>query len=127
VLAEFVELALQLAERPRGRSRSQPALQRLVKSLDLALGLRMSRRPVLLLDAEQRQEALERVAAAAEAGGVDAPIVGQRRGRGAVGIDRRQERGDDLVACDGLVRGQGEQVARVVVEPAQDLDVGPDG
>ena len=44
VLAELVELALQLAERSRGRPRSQPALQRLVKALDLALGLGMSRR-----------------------------------------------------------------------------------
>jgi hypothetical protein len=84
VRAELVELALQLAERSRGRSRSQPALQRLVKALDLALGLGMSRRPVLLPDAEQRQEVFERVAAAAEASGVDAAVVCERRGRGAV-------------------------------------------
>ena len=59
-----------------------------MEALDLALGLRVSRGPVLLLHAEQRQEVLERVAAAAEARGVDAAIVGQRRLRRAELFDR---------------------------------------
>jgi len=55
----------------------------LVEPFDLALGLgwRESR---LLPDAEDREEVLERVAAAAEPGGVDPAVVGERARRGAV-------------------------------------------
>ena len=36
-----------------------------------------------------------------------------------------KEYGHDVIAGDGLMGGAGEQVAGVVIEPVQDLDVGP--
>ena len=91
VVAELVELALQLGECSGGRSGAQPALQGLVEALDLALGLRVSGCAVLLLDAEEREEVFEGVAAAAEAGGVDAAVVGQRARWRAVIVDHGKE------------------------------------
>jgi hypothetical protein len=45
-----------------------------VESFDLALGLGVERLAVLLDDAQGGEEGLEGVPAAAEAGGVDAPV-----------------------------------------------------
>jgi hypothetical protein len=39
-------------------------------------------------------------------------------------VDRDEERGDDVVAAGGPVRGARQQVAGMVVEPVEDLDVG---
>lgn len=74
VLTELVELALQFGCGLGLRSGSQPALEGLVEALGLALGLWVSRRPVLLPDAEQRQNVFERVATAGEAARVDASV-----------------------------------------------------
>ena len=127
VVPEPVESGLQIGQGAGGRLLSEPAFQGLVEAFDLALGLRVPGVPVLLRDAQERQEVFEGVAAAAEAGGVDAAVVGEG-GRGcAVLVDGREEGGDDVVAGDRGVRGAGEQVAGVVVEPAQDLDVGAVG
>ena len=52
VEAERIEPDLQLALGPGGRLTLEPALQGLVEALDLALGLGMTGRPVLLADAE---------------------------------------------------------------------------
>jgi hypothetical protein len=41
--------------------------------------------------------------------------------------DRSSEGGDDGGSGDGLVGGDGQGVAGVVVEPGQDLDVGAVG
>jgi hypothetical protein len=106
VLAELVELALQLDRGARCRSGGEPALLGLVEALDLALGLRVAGGPVLLADAEQWEEVFERVAAAAEAGGVDPRVVGQGAGRRAVFVDGLQEQRDHVVAGDGLVSGR---------------------
>jgi hypothetical protein len=85
--AEAVELFLQLADGCGWWPGAQPALQGLVEPFDLALGLWMPRVPVLLADAEDRQEVLERVAATSEPGCVDAAIVCERRGWDAVKVD----------------------------------------
>jgi len=93
-------------------------LQGLVKPLGLALGLRVAGSPVLLADAEERQEVFEGVATAGEAGGVDAAVVGQRAGGSAVVVDGGQEGADDVVAAvDGLAR-HAPRAALVVVEDA---------
>ena len=52
VLAELLELALELGDGPGGWSGSEPALQGLVKPLGLALGLGVAGEPVLLPDTE---------------------------------------------------------------------------
>jgi hypothetical protein len=62
MLAEPIELPLQGGEVGCRGAGSEPALQGLVEALDLALGLRVSGRSVLLLDTEDRQQVLERVA-----------------------------------------------------------------
>ena len=58
-----------------------------MEALDLALGLRVAGVAVLLGDAEEREQVLEGVPPAAEAGGVDAAVVGQGRGGEAVVLD----------------------------------------
>ena len=67
---------------------SEPALQRLVETFGLALGLGVSWGPVLLADAEQRQDVFEGVAPAGEPGGVDAAVIGQRAGWRPVFLDQ---------------------------------------
>ena len=90
-------------------------------------GLGMARSPVPLADAEVGEQVLEAVASAGEARGVDRAVVGERGGGPAVRIARRGERGHHVVAGDPPEGRAGEQVARVVVEPVQDLDLGPVG
>lgn len=70
---------------------------------------------------------LERVSSAAEAGGVDAAVVGEGRGGDPVFLGGGEECGDDVVAGDGGVGGAGQQQSGVVVEPVQDLHVGAVG
>ena len=77
-----------------------------MEPLDLALGLGMPRRPVLLPNAQHGQEVFERVAPAGEAGGVDAAVVGQGARRSAVLVDNVEENGHDIVAGDGLMHGR---------------------
>ena len=86
--AEPIELRLELGEGVGGRLAREPALQRLVEALDLALGLGMARRSVLLADAEVGEQVLEAVAAPGAARRVDRGVVGQRGDRPAVGIAR---------------------------------------
>ena len=59
-----------------------------MKAFGLALGLRVSGRAVLLLDTEQREDVLERVAPAGEAARVDAAVVGERARRQPVLLDQ---------------------------------------
>ena len=97
-----------------------------MEPLGLALGLGVSGGAVLLADTEERQEVFERVAAAAEPGGVDAAVIGQRAR--LAGRDRSidgEERGHDVIAGHGLMGGAGQQVAGVVIKPVEDLHVGP--
>ncbi len=61
VLAELVELLLELGECAGRWAGSEPALQGLVKPFGLALGLGVAGSPVLLPDTEQRQDVFERV------------------------------------------------------------------
>lgn len=101
VLLERVELSLQLRDRLGCGLGCEEAFEGLVEPFDLALGLGVPRGAVLLPDAEEGQEVFEGVAAAAEAGGVDAAIVGECRCGGAVFVDDGQEGGDDVAAGDG--------------------------
>ena len=119
--AEGVELGLEPGEVGRRRLPPQPALEGLVEALDLALGLGVARRPVLLADAEPGEQVLEAVAAAGEARRVDRPVVGERGGGPAVGVAGRGERGDHVVAGDPPEGRAAEQVAGVVVEPAEQI------
>ena len=105
----------------------EPTLEGLVEALDLALGLRVAGRTVLLADAEVGEQVLEAVAAAGEPGRVDRSVVGERGGRPAVGVAGCGERGHHVVAADPPEDGAGEQVAGVVVEPGADLDLAPVG
>jgi hypothetical protein len=125
--AEGVELGLKLAQGPCCRLTREPAFQGLVEALDLALGLGMPGRPVLLPDAEVGEQVLEPVATTGEPGRVDGAVVSERRGRPAVLLASRDERGHHVVAGDPPEGGDGEQEAGVVVEPADDLDLGAVG
>ena len=98
-----------------------------MEALDLALGLGMARRPVLLADAEVGEQVLEAVASAGEARRVDGAVVGERGGGPAVLLAGGRERGHDVVARDPPEGRAAEQVAGVVVEPRADLDLGPVG
>src|SRR5262245_46976596 len=73
--AERVELVLQLDGGPGWRSGSEPALQGLVEPFGLALGLWVSRRPILLLDTEDREHVFEGVGTAGKPRGVDAAVI----------------------------------------------------
>src|SRR5437868_3141699 len=71
---------------PAPRWCMRPA-RRMVEAFGLAVGLGVAWRSVLLVEAEQREEVLERVAPAGEAGGVDAAVIGQRAHRRAESLD----------------------------------------
>lgn len=114
VLAEVVELLLQAGEGGCGRLRGEPAFLGLVESFDLALGLGVKGLAVLLGDAEGGQEVLEGVAAAAEPGGIDPPVVRERRGGQSAGVAGLQERVDDDLAGDRGPGAAAQQVAGVV-------------
>ena len=108
----------------------EPVLHGLLESFDFPLGLGVVRLAVLLLDPEAAQFVLEGVAAAAaagQAGGEDHAVVGQGGGRDAVLLAGSPEGQQDGGAGDPVVRGQGERVAGVIVEPGQDLGVGAVG
>ncbi len=123
--AEGIELGLQLGEGARSGLLPEPALERLVEALDLALGLGMPGCSVPLADAEPGEQVLEGVVAAGEARGVDRAVVGER-GRGvAMRLTRRAEGGHHVVAIDPVEGRAAEQVAGVVVEPGADLDLAP--
>lgn len=61
---------------------------------------------------------------AAESGGVDAAIVGQGRGRKPVLVGDGEGGLHTQGAGDRGVGGADEQVAGVIIEPFEDLDVG---
>lgn len=75
VRSELLELALQLCDAGGGWPGPEPALLGLVEALGLSLGLWVPWGPVLLLDPEQGQQILKRVAPAGEAAGVDAAVI----------------------------------------------------
>ena len=120
-------MSLEPGEIGRRRLPAQPALQGLVEALDLALGLGVARRPVLLADAQVREQVLEAVATAGEARRVDRAIVREGGGGPAISIAGGGERGDHVIAGDPPEGGAGEQVPGMVVEPADDLDLAPVG
>lgn len=80
---------------------------------------------VLLTNSQQWKDVFERVPTAEEAGGVDDAVVSEGGGWDAVLLGEVQERGDDDVAGDWGLSGAGEQEPGMVIEPMQDLDIGP--
>ncbi|MDR6867349.1 hypothetical protein J2Y69_001950 [Microbacterium resistens] len=110
VLAEGVELLLQLGVRVGAGSGGEPAFQGLVEAFDLSLGLRVVGGAVLLSDVQCGEDVFEGVAAAAVAGGVDASVVGERGCGCAVLVDAGEERGgllNELVTVSVRPRGPG--------------------
>ena len=104
---------------------AQPALQGLVEPLGLALGLRVSRGSVLLPDTEHRAAGIRTRCGRHRSGRC-------RRGRcrSACSLERRDRRWRQgtwrrRIAADGLVRGAGQQKPGVVIEPVEDLHIGP--
>lgn len=91
------------------------------------LGLGVVGSAVLLHDAQDREFAFEGVVAASESGGEDESVVGQRGGGDAVGVAGGTELGDDVGSGDRGVGGAADQEPGVVVDEAQDLDVGAVG
>lgn len=72
MLAELVELALELCGGPAG----EPALRGLVGPLDLPLDLCVAGGSVLVPDRKQREQLFERVAPSGQPGCVDAAVIG---------------------------------------------------
>lgn len=128
VVAELVQLALQFRQ-GRCVAGGETLLQRLPEPFDFPLGSGFVGAAVLLRDSVQCQEGLERVPAgsgagsAGEAGGEDVAVVGQRRRRVAVFGGGLFEGVGDGAAGDAGVAGQVGEVAGVVVEPGDDLDL----
>ncbi len=104
----------------------EPFFEGLVEAFDLATRGGVAQGGVDLGDAQAAQFVFEVVAAAfatGEAGGEDHAVVGQGRGRNAMG-------GTGFAVCDGhdragdaAVGGDREGVAGVVVEPVEDFVV----
>ena len=107
---------------------AQPLLQGLLEAFDLAAGGGVVGAGVLLEHVPVAQLLLEGVAAAAATGvadGVDHPVVGEGGGRDAVLCCGFAERGDHDRGADPVVSRYLQGVAGVVVEPADDLYLGP--
>jgi hypothetical protein len=108
----------------------EPALEGLLEPLHLAAGGGVVGTGVLVGDPEARQGGLELVAAtspAREPGGVHQGVVGQHGGGIAVlacGFGEGVRHGG---AGDWLVGGDRQGVAGVVIQPGEDLAVGPVG
>jgi hypothetical protein len=126
-VAEAVKLGLEVGQGGGGGLSGQPAFLGLVESFDLALGLRVVRRAILLGDVQGGQEVFEGVLPAAEPRGVDAAVVGQGRGGEPVLVAGGQEGLHDSITGDGRVGGAAQEVSGVVVEPVEDLRVGAVG
>jgi hypothetical protein len=118
---ERIEQGLELVEGGRGGVGGEPAFEGLVEAFDFAARGRVVRSRVLLDDVQAVQQGLEAVAApfaASQSGGEHHPVVGQRGGGDPVGFQGFGEGLDDDVAGDPAMRGDGDGVARVVVEEA---------
>ena len=128
---ETVGQGLELLDRGwLGSLGGEPILEGLVEAFDFPAGGGVVRSGVFLLDAEFDQAGLEGVAAASvagEPGGVNHPVVSENRGRISLFRGGLVERCDDEVARHAFVGGDREGVAGVVIEPDQDLGVGPVG
>ena len=127
---EGVELVLEFGDGPGAWLGAEPSFEGLLEAFDLAAGGGVVGPGVLLGDLETGEFGLEAVASASsagEVGGEHQAVVGEDRGRKTVVVAGGAERVDHCTAVDGLVGGDGQGVAGVVVEPRQDLDVGAVG
>ena len=112
----------------RAAAGSSQLLEGLVEALDLALGLRVAGVAVLLGDAEDRRGGTRRRSSRRRSGRCRRGRCRSAWRRGSR-VRRLAARNvvDDDVAGDRGVGGAAEQVAGVVVEPVEDLDVGAVG
>lgn len=103
---------------------SEPLFEGLLEAFHFPAGGWVVWSGVFLFDPRGGQLGFEVVAAASaasEAGGVDHGVVGEDRGRVAVCCSGSGEGVGNGVTGDGLVGGDRECVAGVVIEPGQDL------
>nr|WP_231737595.1 hypothetical protein [Mycobacterium sp. IS-1742] len=119
---EGVELGLQFGQGVGVGLAGEPAFEGLVEAFDFAAGGGVVGGGVDLDDAKVVQFVLQGVAAASAAGqsgGEHHAVVGQCRVRGAVSGSGFAEFVGDDGAGDAGVRGHGDGVAGVVVEPVE--------
>ncbi len=122
VVAEDVQLALQVGQRSGCRLLGQKALEGLMEALDLAAGLWMVGAGVFGLDAQAGQLELEEHLAAAGAAGEDGGVVAEQ-GSGQIELAGGGMEGvDDVAGADGGKDAGGQKQARVVVFEVEDLD-----
>ncbi len=123
---EFVDLFLQFGGVAGAWPGGEPLLEGVVPAFDLALGGGVSRPAVLLAYAVLGQELFEHARPAAaghEPAGVDAAVVGERRGRRAVSPAAFEERGRHELAGHRAGDAREQHHARMVVEPGENLRV----
>ena len=127
VVPESVELGLQFGEGGGAGCFGEPAFEGLVEAFDLALGLGVAGVSRSSGDAERWRAGIRRRCGRRRIGRCRRGRCRSGWRRGAVLVDGGGEGGDHVVAGDWAVGGAGEQVAGVVVEPVEDLDVGAVG
>ncbi len=123
---ELVELVLQPGEVAGAGPGVEPLLEGAVPAFDLALRGGVAGPAVLLAHAVLGQDAFERarpLGAHDEPAGVDAAVVGERRGGGAVLGAAFEERAGHELAGHRARGARQEHHARMVVEPGDDLRV----
>lgn len=129
-VGEGVELGLELGEGGGFGLFLQPAFEGLVEAFDFPAGGGVVGGGVDLADLQAAEFGFEAVASAAAAGqpgGEDHAVVGEGGVWDAMGCGGFGEFGQDDRCGDAPVCGQGDGVAGVVVDPAEDLYVGTAG
>jgi hypothetical protein len=121
VVAEAVELGLELVERRGGWLFGEPPFEGLVEAFDLAAGLGVVGAGVLVVDPQPDELEFDGTGAVAALGGEDRPVVGEHRGRIAPGSGAEMERGDHVGSFGGHKRLGGDHEPGMVVEHVEDL------
>ena len=111
VIAEAVELGLQLGQGGGRGLFGEPAFEGLVEALDLAARLGVIGAGVLVVDPQPDELELDGTAAVAALGSEDRPVVGEHRGGIAPGGGAEMERGDHVSGLGGHERSGGDHAA----------------
>lgn len=128
---ELCELCVEFCDGVGGFLAGEPLFEGAVESFDFALCLGVAGFAVDLFDVPFLECFLEEVfcgfdssGEVRESGGVNESVVGEHGLGSAVFVGGVFELGDDVSACHALVGGDAQEVAGVVVEEVEDLDVG---
>lgn len=105
---ELIQLRLELLNRLRLGLLGEIALQGLMKSFDFALGLRMTGRTILLLDAKVSESVFKGILSANKSGCVNKSVVSQCRLRRSESGDGFEEAFNNIRGPDWGVGGAGE-------------------